>query len=152
MWSAANVAIHNLTSFSLHSHLLMMKSCSTTTVALRKHWRLHRASKASPARSVGSPQAKSMSTIRVLNNVPVHLPEGLSEKQLLSFRPFQVSPPPPPPSFSKSIARQTLLGAVADTLAAMDHDARQVAHPAIRPWPPLPQGPLQPALHHRPVL
>lgn len=63
-----------------------------------------------------------------------------------------ISGEPPPPSFSKSIARQTLLGAVADTLAAMDHDARQVAHPAIRPWPPLPQGPLQPALHHRPVL
>ncbi|EFY94232.2 NUDIX family hydrolase [Metarhizium robertsii ARSEF 23] len=83
-----------------------MKSCSTTTIALRKHWRLHRASKAPPARSVGSPQAKSMSTIRVLNNVPVHLPEGLSEKQLLSFRPFQQWTT----TLDKSLTRQSAPG------------------------------------------
>ncbi|KID87732.1 nudix hydrolase 14 [Metarhizium guizhouense ARSEF 977] len=47
-----------------------------------------------------------MSTIRVLNNVPVHLPEGLSEKQLLSFRPFQQWTT----TLDKSLTRQSAPG------------------------------------------
>ncbi|KAG8406607.1 hypothetical protein J3458_020950 [Metarhizium acridum] len=66
----------------------MMKIWSSATVTLRKHWRLNLAPRKPPARSIGSPQAKSMSTIHVLENVPVHLPAGLSKEQLLSFRPF----------------------------------------------------------------